>query len=79
MSEPKRSQSSPPRYNHDEVDAQVLDLIRELEPVGYRDLRARTGYGMYVLTNSVKRLRAQGKVIPGVAGRSGFLIAVKGG
>jgi hypothetical protein len=32
---------------------------------------------MWVLTESVKRLRAAGLVIPGVPGRRGFLVAVK--
>lgn len=75
---PKPPRPSPPRYKKSEVDAQVLDLIRQLEPTNYRELRARTGYGMWVLTNSVARLREAGLVIPGVPGRRGFLVAVKG-
>jgi hypothetical protein len=56
----------------------VLDLIRQLEPTNYRELGAHTGYGMWVLTNSVARLREAGLVIPGVPGRRGFLVAVRG-
>lgn len=55
----------------------MLSLIRRLEPTNFRELGRATGYGMYVLTNSVKRLRAAGKVIPGVPGRRGFLVAVR--
>lgn len=69
----------PPRYDHDEVDLKVLATLRASDQLTYRDLGRRTGFGMYVLTHSVERLRARGLVIPGVAGRSGFLIAVKGG
>ncbi len=76
MTEPKPSRPSPPRYNHDDVDRQLLELIRQRD-CNYRDLARSTGYGMYVLTHSVARLREAGLVIPGVPGRKGFLVAVK--
>ena len=76
-SEPKRPRPSPPRYKKADVDRKVLDLIIDHEPITYRQLSVATGYGMWVLTESVKRLRAAGLIIPGVRGRHGFLVAVK--
>jgi hypothetical protein len=55
----------------------VLQAIRVLEPTNYRELSRELGYGMFVLTNSVARLREAGLVIPGVPGRRGFLVAVQ--
>jgi DNA-binding transcriptional ArsR family regulator len=76
MTESKPSRPSPPRYNHDDIDRQLLGLIRQRDCT-YRDLARSTGYGMYVLTHSVARLREAGLVIPGVRSRKGFLVAVR--
>lgn len=77
MLAPKPPRPSPPRYKKADVDRKVLGLIIDLEPTTFRELGAATGYGMWVLTNSVARLREAGLVIPGVPGRRGFLVAVK--
>jgi hypothetical protein len=79
---PKPPRPSPPRYKKADVDRKVLDVIVIYEtvrgkPITWRELMVATGYGMWVLTESVKRLRAAGLVIPGVPGRRGFLVAVK--
>jgi hypothetical protein len=67
-----------PRNSDDYLDALVLSLVIQHEPITWRRLSFLSGYGMNALTRSVTRLRADGKLIPAGKGPGG-LIAVRGG